>query len=83
MINIYAISILTDPIHNLTVHWDDMLFGATILGIISHAVSSFPPSGNPYINWILGIVQFAVGQRQRALITLPNNSNASPKDNGK
>ena len=80
---IFALSVLNDPIHNFTSHWDDMLFGATILGIIAHAVQSFPPSNNPYINWLLGIIQFAVGQRQRALTTLPNNSNASPKDNGK
>lgn len=70
----FGSTVLSDPEHHFFAHWDDMVFGATILGIISHAVNSFPPSENKYINWLLGVIQYAVGQRQKALSTLPNQN---------
>lgn len=74
MEHLFAFSVLTDPIHNFYKHWDDMLFGVFTTSIISHAVQKFPTSNNAYVNWLLGIVQFAVGQRERALNTLNGNA---------
>jgi len=37
--------------------------GATALGIVAHAVNTFPTPNNPYGAWLLGVIQFAVGQR--------------------
>ena len=51
-------------------NWDDVLFGATAVGIVAHAVSSFPTPANKYGVWFLGVVQYAVGQRMRASNTL-------------
>ncbi len=47
-------------------HWQDVFAGATMLGIIAHAVNSFPTPANPYGQWILGVIKFAVGQRVSA-----------------
>ena len=70
---ILATTVLTDPIHHFTSHWSDMITGATILAIVAHAVQSFPPPTNPYGQWALGVVQFAVGQRLRASNTMQGN----------
>ena len=44
--------------------------GATAVGIIAHAVQSFPTPTNKYAAWFLGVIQFAVGQRQQAINTM-------------
>lgn len=48
---------------HLVNHWVDVIAGATFLGIASHALASFPPSSNKYVTWLLGVLQYAVGQR--------------------
>ena len=58
-----------DIVGHLVGNWDDMLAGATILGIISHAVSNFPVPENKYGKWLLGTIQYAVGQRLQASAT--------------
>ena len=45
----------------------NFLSGATAVGIIAHAVNTFPTPKNIYLQWVLGIIKFAVGQRQSAL----------------
>ncbi len=47
-------------------HWQDVLAGATFIGIVAHAVNSFPTPSNVYGQWFLGIVKYAVGQRVSA-----------------
>ncbi len=37
--------------------------GMTFLGIVAHAVNTFPTPVNPYGQWFLGIIKFTVGQR--------------------
>ena len=62
---------MTDPI--LSFSWEHLGFifgGATAMGIIAHAVNTFPTPKNPYGAWFLGVVQFAVGQRVAAKNTL-------------
>lgn len=44
--------------------------GATGLGIIAHAVNTFPTPTNKYGAWFLGVIQFLVGQRVAAANTL-------------
>lgn len=44
-------------------HYRDLLEGAAALAIVAHAVNSFPTPVNKYGSWLLGVVQFAVGQR--------------------
>jgi hypothetical protein len=44
-------------------HWQDVLAGATFIGIVAHAVNSFPTPTNVYGQWVLGIIKYAVGQR--------------------
>ena len=39
------------------------LSGSTALGIVAHAVSTFPTPKNIYGQWFLGVVKFIVGQR--------------------
>lgn len=46
------------------------LSGGTVFGIIAHAVNTFPTPSNKYGAWLLGCIQFAVGQRQVARNTL-------------
>jgi len=51
-------------------HVADMLGSAAVFGVIAHAVQSFPTPSNKYGAWLLGAVQYAVGQRERAMNTL-------------
>lgn len=44
-------------------HWQDVLAGATFIGILAHAVNSFPTPTNVYGQWLLGIIKYIVGQR--------------------
>jgi hypothetical protein len=43
--------------------------GSAFLGIVAHAVNTFPTPVNPYGAWLLGVIQFAVGQRVAAANT--------------
>ena len=59
-----------DPIHHLLANWDDVLAGATALGIVAHMVNTFPTPKNKYGAWFLGVVQYTVGQRIAAMNTV-------------
>jgi hypothetical protein len=54
----------------ILVHLMIFLSGSTALGVVAHAVSTFPTPRNPYGAWFLGVVQFTVGQRTAARNTL-------------
>lgn len=47
-------------------HVSIFLAGSTALGIVAHAVNTFPTPENKYGQWFLGCVKFAVGQRVSA-----------------
>ena len=66
---ILAQTLVSDPVHNFVAHWDDMVLGATVIGILSHAVNSFPPPSNKYGLWLLSTIQYIVGQRAQAIQT--------------
>lgn len=51
-------------------HWSEILSGATAWALIGHMVSTVPPSKNEWIRWLIGGVQFAVGQRNAGLNTM-------------
>ena len=56
---------ITDPI----VSWEHLMTffaGSTALALVGHAVNTFPTPSNPYGQWLLGVIKFAVGQRQSA-----------------
>lgn len=55
---------------NFSEHLIVFVAGGTALGIVAHAVNTFPTPRNPYGAWLLGVVQFAVGQRVAAMNTL-------------
>jgi hypothetical protein len=57
-------------VNNLAEHLTIFLGGATTMGIIAHAVQTFPVPKNAYGAWLLGVIQFAVGQRERSKNTL-------------
>jgi hypothetical protein len=46
------------------------LAGGTVTGVIAHAVNTFPTPENKYAAWLLGSIQFAVGQREAGKNTL-------------
>jgi hypothetical protein len=54
------------------------LTGSTVFGIISHAVNTFPQPTNPYGKWLLGTIQWIVGQREQGLKTMSELSGANP-----
>jgi hypothetical protein len=45
------------------------LTSATGVGVIAHAVNTFPTPKNKYGIWFLGVIQYIVGQR-----TIANNT---------
>lgn len=42
------------------------LSGSTAIGILAHAVNTFPTPQSKYGAWLLGVVQYVVGQRVAA-----------------
>lgn len=70
---VYAVSLINDPLHNFVSHWDDMLLGATFVGILGHALDSFPVPENRYGKWALGVAQFIIGQRLKAQVSMQDN----------
>jgi hypothetical protein len=56
--------------HHLAEHWGDVLAGASVVGLVAHAVNTFPTPDNAYGAWLLGVIQFAVGQRVASKNTL-------------
>ena len=67
------------------IDWDNILYGATMLGLVGHAVNTFPTPNNKYGQWVLGILKFAVGQRTSAKNALQGNDTvaiAVPKGAG-
>lgn len=53
------------------------LGGSTAIGIIGHAVSTFPTPKSPMGQWFLGIIQFIVGQRLQAKQTMGGQENVN------
>lgn len=49
------------------------LAGSTVIGILGHAVNTFPTPANKYGQWLLGTVQYIVGQRIAASNTIKGN----------
>lgn len=56
------------------------LSGASTLAIIAHAVNTFPTPVNKYGAWLLGVVQFAVGQRTQGAKTIEGIPNQKDID---
>lgn len=57
---------LADPILSWE-HFTTFFAGATALGVVAHAVNTFPTPANKYGQWFLGCIKFAVGQRISAM----------------
>ncbi len=53
------------------------LGGSTAIGIIGHAVSTFPTPKSPLGQWFLGVIQFIVGQRLQAKQTIGGQENVN------
>ena len=51
-------------------HVSGFFTGLTFLGIVAHAVNTFPTPGNVYGQWFLGLIKFAVGQRISAMAAI-------------
>lgn len=59
-----------DPVfNNFGEHVTIFLAGSTAMGLIGHAVSTFPVPSSALGKWLLGVIQFAVGQRMQAMQT--------------
>jgi hypothetical protein len=55
---------------NFMEHAAIFLAGSTGLGIVAHAVNTFPTPTSKYGAWLLGTIQYVVGQRVAAANTL-------------
>lgn len=51
-------------------HITSFLGGAATLSLIAHGVNTFPTPNNKYGAWLLGLIQYAVGQRVAAKNTM-------------
>jgi hypothetical protein len=56
-------------IGNVWEHVSIFATGAAALGIVAHAVNTFPTPKSDLGKWILGTVQYIVGQRLQAVQT--------------
>lgn len=57
---------LSDPVLSWE-HFITFFAGASGMGLVAHAVNSFPTPINKYGQWFLGCIKFAVGQRVSAM----------------
>lgn len=53
------------------------LGGSTAIGILGHAVSTFPTPKSAMGQWFLGCIQFIVGQRLQAKQTMGGQENVN------
>lgn len=51
--------------------------GVSGMGLLSHAVNTFPAPKSAIGRWALGVIQYAVGQRQKALETIGSSTSGS------
>ena len=62
--------IVTDSlIGNIWEHVSIFATGAAALGIVAHAVNTFPTPKSDIGKWILGTIQYIVGQRLQSVQT--------------
>jgi hypothetical protein len=52
------------------------LSGSTFIGILGHAVNTFPMPKSAIGRWFLGVIQYAVGQRMQSTFTLNGGGSA-------
>lgn len=57
---------MSDNSYHIYLTISGILGSGTAFTILAHAVQSFPTPKNEYWAWFLGVLQFAVGQRERA-----------------
>ena len=55
---------------NFWEHLQIFASGSFALGFVAHVVQTFPTPENKYAQWVLGSVQYLVGQRVRAMNTI-------------
>lgn len=68
-----------DPVvSHLGEHITMFLAGSTALALIGHAVNTFPVPASPIGKWLLGVVQFAVGQRLQSMQTRTGTTPTQP-----
>lgn len=63
-------------VNNWGEHLSIFLAGSTALSLVAHAVNTFPTPSNAYGQWFLGIIKFAVGQRQSAMNAMRGDDTA-------
>lgn len=63
---------------NLGEHVSIFLAGSTALGIVSHAVNTFPAPTSPFGKWLLGVIQYIVGQRVQGEKTMNGKTPGDP-----
>lgn len=72
-----------DPVfNNLSEHITIFLAGSTAMSLIAHAVNTFPVPTSQFGKWLLGLIQFAVGQRLEATQTRNGAGSNGQKENG-
>lgn len=52
------------------IHWQSALEGLATSAAIAHAVNTFPTPKNKYGAWLLGVLQYAFGQRVAGVNTM-------------
>jgi hypothetical protein len=52
------------------IDWHSAIFGSIGLAILGHAVNTLPVPKNKWGQWIVGILQFSVGQINRSKNTV-------------
>ena len=57
---------MDDIVSNFGTHLTVFFAGATGMGLLAHAVNTFPPPENAYAKWLLGTIQWLVGQRMQS-----------------
>ncbi|HXC04415.1 MAG TPA: hypothetical protein VNZ86_06660 [Bacteroidia bacterium] len=55
---------------NFTTHVIYFISGSTFIGLLGHAVNTFPMPKSDIGRWFLGVIQYAVGQRIQSQNTM-------------
>jgi hypothetical protein len=68
----------------MQIHWQEIVGTLVVWNIAAFALQTFPTPNNVYARWLMGVLQFAVANRQKMLEAFqqPNPPKVDPPKGG-
>lgn len=62
----------------MSLHWNEIAGALVLWNIAAFALQTFPTPDNVYARWIMGVLQFAVANRQKMLEAFKGQQDQPP-----